>query len=54
MTADVVRFRGVRKQFGVGITLDRFFEVDTIRTMAAEIDRALAEKAASGYQQTGL
>jgi pyochelin synthetase len=33
----------VRKQFGVGMTLDRFFEVDTIRAMAAQIELALTE-----------
>jgi len=32
---------GVRKQFGVGITLDRFFEVDTIRALAAYVEAAV-------------
>ena len=40
----------VRKQFGVGITLDRFFEVDTVRAMAAHIETALAEQAARTAQ----
>jgi pyochelin synthetase len=35
---------GVRKQFGVGITLDRFYQVDTIRTMASWIEAAVAEQ----------
>ena len=38
---------GVRKQFGVGITLDRFFEVDTIRAMATHIESALGQQPAS-------
>lgn len=37
---------GVRKQFGVGITLDRFYEVASIRAMAAAIEVLLAERAA--------
>jgi len=32
---------GVRKQFGVGITLDRFFEVGTIRAMSAAVEAAV-------------
>jgi pyochelin synthetase len=31
---------GVRKRFGVGITLDQIFEVDTVRRMAAHVDAA--------------
>jgi amino acid adenylation domain-containing protein len=31
---------GVRKQFGVGITLDQIFDVDTVRRMAAYIEAA--------------
>ncbi|MDQ2956506.1 MAG: amino acid adenylation domain-containing protein, partial [Actinomycetota bacterium] len=38
---------GVRKHFGISITLDRFFEVDTIRTMAAHIAAARQAKAAA-------
>jgi pyochelin synthetase len=30
----------LRKRFGVGITLDRFFEVDTVRAMAAFVESA--------------
>ncbi|MEO7262649.1 MAG: amino acid adenylation domain-containing protein [Jatrophihabitantaceae bacterium] len=41
---------GVRKQFGVGITLERFVEVDTIRAMATHIESALAEQAARTAQ----
>jgi acyl carrier protein len=44
---------GVRKQFGIGITLDRFFEVDTVRTMAARIEAALAGQAAGAPRQAG-
>ena len=44
---------GVRRQFGVGITLDRFFEVATIRTMAARIESGLAEQAARAARRAG-
>jgi acyl carrier protein len=30
----------LRKRFGVGITLDRFFDVDTVRAMAAFVESA--------------
>ncbi|MFE3204465.1 amino acid adenylation domain-containing protein [Embleya sp. NPDC059237] len=39
---------GVRKRFGLTITLDRLPEVDTIRTMAAHVERGLAERAGAG------
>jgi amino acid adenylation domain-containing protein len=34
---------GVRKQFGVGITLDQMYEVETVRLMAAHIEAVKAE-----------
>lgn len=34
----------VRKAFGVGITLDRLYEVRTVRTMAAAVDALCAER----------
>jgi acyl carrier protein len=36
---------GVRKRFGVGITLDQIFEVDTVRRMAAYVEAAQVETA---------
>ncbi|MEO9237065.1 MAG: phosphopantetheine-binding protein, partial [Jatrophihabitantaceae bacterium] len=33
---------GMRKQFGISLTLDRFFEVDTIASMAGFLHQALA------------
>jgi pyochelin synthetase len=36
---------GVRKQFGVGITLDRLYEVQTVRTMAARVAALRAQPA---------
>jgi pyochelin synthetase len=36
---------GVRKRFGISITLDRFFEVDSIGAMAAHLEQAIAGKA---------
>lgn len=35
---------GVRKQFGLTITLDRLPEVDTVRAMATHIERSLADR----------
>jgi amino acid adenylation domain-containing protein len=40
-------FTGVRKQFGVSITLDRLYEVRTVRAMAACIESGLAATGAS-------
>jgi pyochelin synthetase len=41
-------FTGVRKQFGVGITLDRLYEVRTVRAMAAAIAAGQAAQATAG------
>jgi acyl carrier protein len=39
---------GVRKRFGVGIGLDRLHEMLTVRSMAAVVGAAVADKAAAG------
>jgi amino acid adenylation domain-containing protein len=39
---------GVRKRFGVGIGLDRLHEMLTVRSMAAVVGAAVADKAATG------
>lgn len=43
---------GVRKQFGLTITLDRLPEVDTVRAMAAHIERSLAERSPKAGKET--
>ncbi|WP_331771935.1 amino acid adenylation domain-containing protein (plasmid) [Embleya sp. NBC_00888] len=43
---------GVRKRFGLTITLDRLPEVDTVRTMAGHIERGLAERGGAGANAT--
>ena len=47
---------GMRKRFGISLTLDRFFEVDTIASMAGYLQQALADRPvdrpASGLRST--